>query len=340
MSSTPNPWEEPLEEAYWKVLLGEEDAYITDDTPIDEYESFDEITDLERNSDPQEAPADSATTNHKTQSADWELARQKMDADEIMELAVTSYNRGGLLVKFHSLQGFIPASHLVDLPRLREGEDRRTELANRVGETLSLRIIELDEERNRLILSQRLATNDEDGTDLLEKLSVGESRRGYVTNICDFGAFVDLGGVEGLIHISEMSWGRVSHPSDVMKPGDELEVYIMDVDPQQRRIALSLKRLQPDPWSMVEERYQLGQLVEGTITNVVSFGAFARVEEGLEGLIHISELAEGDFLHPRNVVREGEQVTVRIINIDSANHRLGLSLRQTFSWNGHSEQAI
>lgn len=338
MSSVPKPWEEPLEEAYWKVLLSEEDAHVND-KPTDDYEPFDELTDLKRVDDPPDAPADSAPPSDTTPISNWELARQKMDNGETLELAVTGYNRGGLLVNFHDLQGFIPASHLLDPPRGKEGEERLTELANRIDETLPLRIIELDEERNRLILSQRSATNNEGETDLLEKLSPGERRGGYVTNICDFGAFVDLGGVEGLLHISEMSWGRVNHPSDVMRPGDRVEVYIMNVDPQQRRIALSLKRMQPDPWSLVEERYQVGQLIEGTITNVVSFGAFARVEEGLEGLIHISELAEGDFLHPRNVVKEGEQVTVRIINIDSENHRLGLSLRQAFNWNGYSESA-
>jgi small subunit ribosomal protein S1 len=340
MSSVSNPWawEEPLEEAYWKVLLGEENTCITD-TPTDGYEPLDDLTDLERTDGQPEAPADSAAAGDTTPISDWELAQQKMDDCEILELPITGYNRGGLLVKFHGLQGFLPASHLLDLPRGKEGEERLAELANRVGETLPLRIIELDEERNRLILSQRSAAGNENETDLLGKLSVGERRSGYVTNICDFGAFVDLGGVEGLLHISEMSWGRVNHPSDVMKSGDQLEVYIMDIDPQQRRIALSLKRLQPDPWSLVKERYQVGQLVEGTITNVVSFGAFARIEEGLEGLIHISELAEGDFLHPRNVVKEGEQVTVRIINIDGENHRLGLSLRQVFGWNGYSEPA-
>jgi small subunit ribosomal protein S1 len=152
-----------------------------------------------------------------------------------------------------------------------------------------------------------------------------------VTNLCSFGAFVDLGGVEGLIHISELSWGRVAHPSDTLHVGQEIEVFVLNVDRKQRRIGLSLKRLQPDPWSSVEERFEEGQLVQGEITNVVSFGAFARIEEGLEGLIHVSELAEGDYLDPRNVVKEGETVTVRIVNIDSANHRLGLSLRRVGS---------
>jgi small subunit ribosomal protein S1 len=139
---------------------------------------------------------------------------------------------------------------------------------------------------------------------------------------------VDLGGFEGLIHISEMSWGRVNHPGDVIQPGDEVQVCVLDVNPQERKVQLSLKRLQPDPWREVEGRYAAGELVEGEVTNVVSFGAFVRLEEGVEGLIHISELAEGNFLHPRNVVREREWVTARILNIDPVNRRIGLSLRQ------------
>jgi small subunit ribosomal protein S1 len=143
-----------------------------------------------------------------------------------------------------------------------------------------------------------------------------------------FGAFVDLGGVEGLVHISEISWQRVGHPSEVLELGQSLQVFVIDVDPDQGRIGLSLKRLQPDPWLDVEERYQVGEVVEGTITNVVSFGAFARLEEGLEGLIHVSELAEGEFFHPNNIVREGDQVRVCVLNVDGKRRRLGLSLRR------------
>jgi small subunit ribosomal protein S1 len=171
-------------------------------------------------------------------------------------------------------------------------------------------------------------SDEEQEARLLAELCEGDIKRGRVTNLCSFGAFVDLGGIEGLIHVSEMSWGRVGHPSDVLRIGDEVEVYVINVNREEKKIGLSLKRLQPDPWATVEERYQVGQLVQGTITNVVSFGAFARIEEGVEGLIHISELAEGNFLHPRNVVKEGDVVTARILNIDSANHRLGLSLRR------------
>jgi small subunit ribosomal protein S1 len=259
----------------------------------------------------------------------WQLAQASFGNNEILELEVTGYNRGGLLVQLNGLRAFVPASQLIDSPNHLEYEERETELTNRVGGCLSLKIIDLEKDRNRLILSERAATsNEEREAQLLAELCEGDTRQGRVTNLCPFGAFVDLGGVEGLIHVSEISWGRVRHPSDVLQSGDEVGVYVLNVDRQAKKIGLSLKRLQPNPWTTVEERYQAGQLVEGTITNVVSFGAFTRVEEGLEGLIHISELAEGNFLHPRNVVKEGDVVTARILTVDSAKHRLGLSLRQ------------
>jgi len=268
------------------------------------------------------------TVESEDLARDWERATRLFETKEPVELEVVGCNRGGLLVRFGDLQGFVPASQLLDLPRELNSQARQAELARRIGDQLRLRVIELDPERNRLIFSERAAANGQDAEALLASLSEGDVCTGQVTNLCGFGAFVDLGGVEGLIHISELSWGRVNHPSDVVRPGDQVQVYVMAVEPDQHRVALSLKRLKPDPWTLVDQRYRVGQLIEVEITNVVSFGAFARVDEGLEGLIHISELAEGNFLHPRNVVREGERVVARIIHIDSANHRLGLSLRQ------------
>ena len=149
-----------------------------------------------------------------------------------------------------------------------------------------------------------------------------------MTNLCSFGVFVDLGGLEGLVHVSELSWGRVTRPSDVLEKSQLVEVYVLNMDRKRGRVGLSIKRLQPDPWQSVEDHYQVGQTVEGTITHIVDFGAFARIEEGLEGLIHVSELAEGNFLHPRNVVKEGDAVVARVLNIDSRRRRMGLSLRQ------------
>ena len=267
--------------------------------------------------------------NYQASHDDWMLAQRTYNDDKAVDLEVTGYNRGGLLVSWNSLRGFVPASQLNDFPVDVEEHVRRDTLAQYVGKHLRLRIIELDIDMNRLILSER-AAQVEPGkrADILGSLSPGNVCRGVVTNLCDFGAFVDLGGLEGLIHISELSWGRVGHPRDVLGHGEEVEVYVMSVDQEQERVALSLKRLQPDPWASVEAKYQVGQVVEGVITNVVDFGAFACVEEGLEGLIHVSELAEGQFLHPRNVVNEGETIEARILNIDGQARRLGLSLRQ------------
>lgn len=259
----------------------------------------------------------------------WQLAQQTMDSGQVQETLVVGYNRGGLLVEWKELRGFVPASHLVCLSPFLDAEARRSELAERVGSTLALRIIEIDRAQNRLVFSERAAISNEAREQaLLAELTPGQTRKGVVTNVCSFGAFVDLGGLEGLIHISEISWGRVNHPGDVLKSGQSVEVHIISIDPEQKRVALSLKRLHPDPWATVETRYQVGQEISGQVTNVVSFGAFVRVEEGLEGLIHVSELAEGTFLHPRNVVREGDTVVAHILNIDSNQRRMGLSLRR------------
>jgi len=222
---------------------------------------------------------------------------------------------------------------LIELPRELNSQARQMELTGHVGNKLCLRVIELDRSRNRLIFSERAAVYEQEAKDLLNSLKEGDVCSGRVTSLCGFGAFVDLGGIEGLIHISELSWGRVNHPVEVVQPGDDIQIYVMGVEPDQHRVALSLKRLKPDPWTLVDDRYEIGQVIEAEITNVVSFGAFARVDEGLEGLIHVSELAEGNFLHPRNVVKEGEWVRACILNIDSANHRLGLSLRQVSNHN-------
>lgn len=278
--------------------------------------------------DPQRGEDESSETPLAVRPS-WEEAEACLRDGKVLTLPVVGYNRGGLLVDWSGWQGFVPASQLAAFPAHFEGEDRRNELVARVGRRLELKIIELEQERNRLVFSEKATASQEDQIEqLLNDICAGDIRRGRVTNLCSFGAFVDLGGMEGLVHISELSWGRVAHASDVLHTAQEIEVYVLNVDRQQRRIGLSLKRLQPDPWSSVEERYVEGQLVQGVITNVVSFGAFVRVEEGLEGLIHVSELAGGGFVHPRSVVKEGDTVTVRIVNIDSANHRLGLSLRQ------------
>lgn len=311
-----------MDEAYWAALL-EEGEFSSGQSGASNGREW---TAAERDEQFSYSPA---TTDYTSQQ-DWDLARRTYEDDGTIELIVRGFNQGGLLVTWNSLRGFVPASQLVNFPVDVDEYTRRGMLTRYVGRELSLRIIELDAGMDRLILSERAAqASPGQRTEVLHTLEPGTVCEGEVTNLCDFGAFIDLGGVEGLIHISELSWGRVGHPRDVLSSGQHVRVYIMSVDPNEGRIALSLKRLQPDPWATVEERYEVGQIVEGLITNVVDFGAFACIEEGLEGLIHISELAEGQFLHPRNVVQEGDHVRARILNIDGSNRRLGLSLRKT-----------
>lgn len=260
---------------------------------------------------------------------DWAWARQLYESDDTVELPVIGFNRGGLLVQARNLRGFVPISHLVGLDPVGEDVDRNERLTTLVGANMLLKVIEYDPERGRIVFSQRAAlAGPGQRAALLSRLQPGDTVKGVVTNVTRFGAFVDLGGVEGLIHVSELSWSRVRHPADVMHCGQEAEVYVLSVDREQGRVALSLKKLQPDPWESVHDRFALNQVVEGVITNVVKFGAFVCVDEGLEGLVHLSELGDGSFLHPRSVVREGERVRARIIHIDGPSRRLGLSLRE------------
>jgi small subunit ribosomal protein S1 len=214
------------------------------------------------------------------------------------------------------------------MPCSQAPRERIAELARHVGRSLTVRLIEVDRSQNRLVFSERATQSEMTPAAILASLRPGDTCQGIVTNLTAFGAFVDLGGVEGLVHISELSWDRIRSPSDILKPGQEVEVQVLGVNPDEGRIALSLKRLRPNPWLGVERRYRVGQFLEGRVTNVVSFGAFVRLEEGVEGLIHISELAEGSLLHPRNVVHEGDVVRVRVLNVDPVKQRLGLSLRQ------------
>ncbi len=306
------PWEVPPDEAYWQALLREgewgEEAVVSAAGPVVQ----DGQTGLLSDGD----------------SGRWEVFNEYKAADRVVELQVVDFNRGGLLVEWDGVMGFVPASQLCDSLPHGDEELRREALARRVGDVLTLKVIEVDPALNRLILSERAAQRTvKPDLAVLDELNEGDVRQGYVTNLCAFGAFVDLGGVEGLIHISELSWGRVSHPADVLRSGQEVEVYVLNVDRQQGRVGLSLKRLQPDPWTDVESRYHVGQVVTGTVTNVVNFGAFVRLEEGLEGLIHVSDLTD-DSLPIRRPLREGDVVQVRIMNIDGARRRLGLSLQR------------
>ncbi len=314
---TPPP---PLDEGYWTALLRE--GEFAEPVAMEHAQNGDSEVVEEP---PQEGVQQQVVP---VQPSDWDEIRRIMANDEVVELAAIGYNRGGLLVEWRTLRGFVPASQLIDFPATSNDFTRKKLLMSRIGERLILRVIELSEEQNRLILSERAAkARPGERADILVRLRSGDFVEGIVTNLCDFGAFVDLGGLEGLIHISELSWGRVGHPAEILERGQEVKAFVLEVNKDAGRIALSLKRLHPDPWETVAERYQIGEMVEGVITNVVDFGAFARIEDGLEGLIHVSELAEGHFLHPRNVVSEGQHVIARILSIDGQARRLGLSLR-------------
>jgi predicted RNA-binding protein with RPS1 domain len=204
-------------------------------------------------------------------------------------------------------------------------------MARLIGTTLPLKVIEINRHRNRLILSERQAVQERRDAmkeKLIQELTEGEVRTGHVSSICDFGAFVDIGGADGLVHLSELSWSRVRHPSEVLKVGDEVQVYVLGINAEEKKIALSIKRTQPEPWSRVANSYEVGQLVKGTVTQLANFGAFARIEDGIEGLIHVSELAEERIQHPKQVVEEGEELILRIIRIDPQRRRMGLSLRR------------
>jgi len=265
---------------------------------------------------------------------DWQTAQKLFEAGECFETTVSGYNKGGLIVRLGKVRGFVPASQLVPPSQKAQEAPQSNEerWARMVGQPLRLKIIELDRRRNRLILSERAAMREwrkQQKEKLLNELQEGDIVRGRVSSLCNFGAFIDLGGTDGLVHLSELSWERVSHSKEVLRVGEEVDVYVLNVDREKRRIGLSIKRLQPEPWSLVSEKYAVGQLVQGTITKLTDFGAFARLDnDEIEGLIHISELSKDPITHPKEVVREGDVVTLRIIRIDANRRRIGLSLKR------------
>jgi small subunit ribosomal protein S1 len=264
------------------------------------------------------------------QNEDWLRAEELMAADEIWDGVVADANRGGLIVPFGNLRGFIPASHVIDLPRGMSEDDRQARLTEMIGRNITVKVIEVNRRRRRLVLSQREAQReirDASKNELLETLQEGETRHGVVSGLRDFGAFVDLGGADGLIHISELAWHRVKHPREVLKVGDEIDVYVLRLDQEGRRIGLSLKRLQPNPWSQVDEIYHVGQVVEGKISRVTQFGAFVSLDPGIEALLHASQISDPAPADPTQLLYEGQSIKARIISIEPHRQRLGLSIR-------------
>jgi small subunit ribosomal protein S1 len=268
----------------------------------------------------------------------WRAMQERFEAGEIVEARVIDHNKGGLIVDL-GVRGFVPISQIVDFPRRPRDEqprDAAQEIAEKlqpfVGRTLRLKILEVNRKANRLILSEKVAVYEErreKRDELFSSLNVGQRVTGQVRSIAPFGVFVDLGGIDGLVHKSELSWNKVNNPETAYAIGEEVETEVIDINHERGRISLSIRRLQPDPWQESVAKYTIGDVIDGTVTKLVNFGAFVRIEEGLEGLIHISELSNSRVAHPGDVVSEGQELKLKIISLDSERHRLGLSLKQT-----------
>lgn len=297
-----------VDESWWDSVLAEEERYVA---PIVK----------------QAEASGPAKIEEPKQSPDWNEVRALYHQDRIVDLQVTGYNRGGVLVEGEGLYGFVPYSHLVEMAANPEKQNREDGLGSYVGRTLRLKVIECAPEDGRVVFSERAALAEPGKRmDLFNTLEPGQNIKGTVTNITDFGVFIDLGGVEGLIHISELSWGRVSHPGQIAKLGQEIDAQVLEISPERCRVALSLKRLLPNPWEKANTDFAIGQIVPAVITSIVSYGAFARLEAGVEGLIHASEIPLDDGRSVRDVISEKQEVQVRILHVDAAHQRMGLSL--------------
>jgi small subunit ribosomal protein S1 len=313
-----------VDEGWWDSVLAEETRHAPPPS-VRQAGRTESRTEPGRSVRGEAAPATPAPSKP---AADWNQVKDLYLHDQIVSLNVTGFNRGGLLVEGNDLYGFVPFSHLIELAGKAEASQREHDLETFVGRTLRLKVIECVPEDGRIVFSER-AAQAEPGkrAELFGALHPGEQVTGTVTNITDFGVFVDLGGVEGLIHISELSWGRVTHPNQILKMGQSVEVQVLDLAPERCRVALSLKRLQPNPWQSAETAFPEGSILPATITTVVSFGAFARLEAGVEGLIHASEMDLTEGQSVKDILSEGDAVQVRILHVDAAHQRMGLSMR-------------
>jgi len=267
----------------------------------------------------------------------WTTLEKALTSEEILEGELIGNNRGGLLINIDGVQAFIPLSHVSSNTKNAIGDPSNGE--NIPNLSLKVKVLELDRRRQRAIVSERLGNNDskENKTSTISEISEGQTMKGQISGISQFGAFVDLGGSDGLIHISEMSWSQVKSPDEVVSIGQELDVYVLNVDREKNRISLSLKRLQPEPWKTLTDRLNIGQIVEGRVTRITPFGAFASVEGGVEGLIHISELSDKHIEHPSQVLKEGDSLNLKVLSIDPEQKRLALSRKQVLEELGQDE---
>ncbi|MBV6396293.1 MAG: 30S ribosomal protein S1 [Anaerolineales bacterium] len=318
MSGTENSTETSpaLDDGWWAALLAE------DERTREKKSSHAPILPKEPDEPAKRPPA----SGHPA-ALDWNRVAALYRSDEIIKLKVSGFNRGGLLVQGDEIHGFVPISHLIGLTGADPAERERL-LEAYVGQELQLKVIECAPDEGRVVYSERAAqTGAGQRSHILNSLQNGQRVRGKVTNVTDFGVFVDLGGVEGLIHISELSWGRVTHPDHILQLGQEVEALVLEVAAERCRVALSLKRLLPNPWSQVAAQLTADAIVPAVITTVLSYGAFARLDDGIEGLIHASEIPLNEGVSLKQYLQEGQRVEVRVLHIDAPHHRMGLSLR-------------
>jgi ribosomal protein S1 len=302
------------DEGWWESVLAEEQRHASPHHNITK---------------PRPAPQEKVETAQTVEpvQADWDAVKDLYSSDRIVEMKVTGHNRGGLLVEGDGLSGFVPFSHLIELAGKEHETDRDMSLETYVGRSLNVKVIECVPEDGRVVFSERAALAEPGKrAELFHSLSAGGRARGTVTNITDFGVFVDLGGVEGLIHISELSWGRVSHPNQIVKLGEEIDVQVLDISAERCRVALSLKRLTQNPWEHAMTDFPEGTVLPAVVTSVLSYGAFAHIEAGVEGLIHASEMSIEANQSPRDLLKEGQEIQVRVLHVDPAHQRMGLSL--------------
>jgi small subunit ribosomal protein S1 len=319
-SSAKRKYENPMpatDEGWWESVLAEERMHAPTRPPQSAAVKPKPAAD-EKDNNVQEA---------EPVQANWDEIKELYAADRIINMKVTGHNRGGLLVEAEAVSGFVPFSHLIELAG-KDDEDRDLSLESYVGKNLNLKVIECVPEDGRVVFSERAALAEPGKRSMLfHTLESGSHVKGTVTNITDFGVFVDLGGVEGLIHISELSWGRVSHPNQIVSLGQEIEVQVLDVSVERCRVALSLKRMTPNPWEHALTDFPVNAVLSAVVTTVLSYGAFARIDAGVEGLIHASEMLLDVNQSPRDLLREGEQIQVRVLHLDPSHQRMGLSMK-------------
>ena len=295
------------DESWWASVLAD-DSIINDD----EEKSSDEILPKESNG---------------SISLNWKFITETKNIDSVLNLTVVGYNKGGLLARGIGIEGFVPVSHLINVPANISENERDEYLKKYIGKNISVKIIECNQEKARIVLSERAALAGEGQRNyLLRMLEQNSIIEGTVTNITDFGVFVDLGGLEGLIHVSELSWGRVDHPSEIVKLGEKIQVVVIQIDHADCKIALSLKRTRENPWLNIKEHISIGDVVPAVITCVKNYGAFARLDNGIEGLVHISSIKIHNGITIRKLLRKGQQVRVEVLRIEAEQRRLSLSL--------------